>query len=134
MVRASRLRLASAARLEAEPIQFLHSMITRPDDIKLELPYREIEALCRAYDVVELSIFGSALRDDFRPDSDVDFLVVFKDNDLGPWMGKLTDFQDALGRLLNRKVDAVPRSSIEQSKNYIRRRRILGSARTIYVA
>lgn len=109
-------------------------MITRPDDIQLKLPYREIEALCLQYDVIELSIFGSALRDDFRPDSDVDFLVVFRNNDLGPWMGKLTDLQAALGRLLDRKVDVVARSSVEQSENYIRRRRILSSARTIYVA
>ncbi len=124
----------TGARVKAEPIQSLHPMITRPDDIQLELPYREIEALCRGYDVVELSIFGSALRDDFRPDSDVDFLVVFRNNDLGPWMSKLTDFQAALGRLLERKVDVVARSSVEQSENYIRRRRILSSARTIYVA
>ena len=47
--------------------------------------------------MVELSVFGSLLRDDFGPDSDVDFLVVFRDNDYGPWMGKLQRMEKDLG-------------------------------------
>ena len=98
------------------------------------LPVDSIAAACRKYDVAELSVFGSILRDDFGPDSDVDFLVVFRNDDYGPWMGKLTDLEDELSSLLGRKVELVSKRGIEQSDNYIRRRHILSSARPIYVA
>ena len=110
-------------------------MITRLAQLQVDLPEREIAALCDQYQVADLAIFGSALRDDFRPDSDVDFLVVFKnDTDYGPWMSRLTGFQAELSKVLGRPVDVVSRAGIEQSENYIRRRHILESARTIYVA
>lgn len=48
----------------------------------VNLPAEGIAALCRKYSVEVLSVFGSVLRVDFRPDSDVDFLVVFKNEDL----------------------------------------------------
>jgi uncharacterized protein len=114
----------------------MSGMITRRPDLQIDLPYAGIEDLCRRYGVAELSIFGSALagRDDFRPESDIDFLVVFKDPDLGPWMSKLTDMQDELATLLGRPVDLLPREGVERSENYIRRRHILNSAQVIYVA
>jgi predicted nucleotidyltransferase len=100
----------------------------------IELPLAEIAELCLKYDVEELAVFGSALRDDFRSDSDVDFLVVFKNNDAGPWMCKFTELQDELSRLLGRPVDVIDKRGVEQSENYIRRKHILSSARTVYVA
>lgn len=93
-----------------------------------------IQQLCRKYGVQELSVFGSVLRDDFGPESDVDFLVVFKENDLGPWMGKLSDFERDLTQLLGRKADVVLKGGVESSENYIRRKHILNSARVVYVA
>lgn len=110
-------------------------MISRPTQVQFELPYGEIATLCEKHGVAELAIFGSALRSDFRSGSDIDFLVVFKDeSDYGPWMSRLTEFQDSLAELLGRNVDVVSRSGVEQSENYIRRRHILNSAQTIYVA
>ena len=100
----------------------------------IALPLEAIAELCRKYDVEELALFGSALRDDFTPESDVDFLVVFKNNDYGPWMSKLTGLEEDLAALLGRPVDVVSRRGVEQSENYIRRRHILESARTLYVA
>ena len=97
-------------------------------------PLQEIAALCEEYGVQQLDVFGSVLRDDFGPDSDVDFLVVFKNNDYGPWMSKLTNLEEDLSRLLGRRVDVVSRHGVEQSENYIRRRHILSAARTLYVA
>jgi predicted nucleotidyltransferase len=47
----------------------------------LELPMEAIAELCRKYQVEELAVFGSVLRDDFRMDSDVDFLVTFQNHD-----------------------------------------------------
>ncbi len=99
-----------------------------------ELPTEIISDVCRRHGVEELSLFGSVLRDDFGPNSDVDFLVVFKNNDAGPWMGKFMDLEEALSQALGRRVDVVDKRGVEQSENYIRRRHILSSARVIYVA
>jgi predicted nucleotidyltransferase len=93
-----------------------------------------IAVLCNTYDVQELAVFGSALRDDFDAESDIDFLVAFRTNDYGPFLEKLMDFEDALAALLGHPVDLATRQSVEQSDNYIRRNRILSSLRNVYVA
>lgn len=49
--------------------------------LKIELPLSELAELCRKHHVKELAVFGSALRGDFRADSDVDFLVRFHNDD-----------------------------------------------------
>jgi uncharacterized protein len=98
----------------------------------ITLPIDPIAELCRKYGVRELSVFGSLLRDDFRPDSDIDFLVVFGDDDLGPWMGKLFNMEDELRNIRGRDVDLVPKESVVQSENWIRRNHILSTAQVIY--
>ncbi len=110
------------------------STLTQPQALRIPLPLEAIAAICRKHDVEELSIFGSVLREDFRPDSDVDFLVRFRNNDAGPWMGKFADMERELSELLGRKVDVVDRAGVEQSENYLRRKHILRAARVIYVA
>lgn len=100
----------------------------------LDLPIDAIAALCRKYHVAELALFGSALREDFRPDSDLDFLVKFVGDDYGPWMGKLTGLEEELATLLHRPVDLVDKIGIEKSRNPIRRRSILESAQVVYAA
>lgn len=104
------------------------------DDLKtkIPLPLEAIAEICRRYQVERLDVFGSVLRDDFHPGSDVDFTVVFRDDDAGPWMGKFLDLQEDLERLLGRKVDIVDRRGIEKSPNYLRRRHILSTSRLIY--
>ena len=71
-----------------------------------------IAEICRKYDVVELSVFGSVLRDDFGPESDVDAMAVFKHDDYGPWMGKLQAMERELSELVGRQVDLVPKESV----------------------
>src|SRR5437867_1652265 len=86
---------------------------------------------CRRWKIVELSLFGSVLRDDFRPDSDVDVLVAF--DPTADWT--LLDharMEEELSTLLGRKVDMVTRPAIERSSNWIRRRAILSSAEPVY--
>ncbi len=95
------------------------------------LPMDRIAELCRRIDVEELAIFGSYLRDDFRPESDIDFLVVFRNDDPGPWMSKLQQFERELGEILGRKIDVTLRRDVEASENWIRRQGILESARVI---
>jgi predicted nucleotidyltransferase len=103
-------------------------------ETRIPLPIAEIGNICRRLAVVELAVFGSILRADFGNDSDVDFLVTFHDNDAGPWGYKLTELAEALEKLLSRPVDVLTRKAVEESPNYIRRRHILQSAKTIYVA
>jgi predicted nucleotidyltransferase len=101
-------------------------------DTAVPLPLTDIAAVCERYQVERLDVFGSVLRDDFRADSDVDFLVVFRDDNRGAWLSKLQAFEEELARLLGRPVDVVDRRGIEKSDNWIRRRDILSSARMIY--
>jgi uncharacterized protein len=96
----------------------------------IHLPADTIADLCRKYGVVELSIYGSFLRSDFRPDSDIDFLAVFADDDYGPWMGKLTRLESELSSLLDRKVEVVPKPMLK----WVIRNRVLDEAQYVYVA
>lgn len=103
-------------------------------DLPIALPLAEIHALCRTHRVRELYLFGSALRPDFHANSDLDFLVAFEPGAEKPWMGHYTALQADLERLLGRKVDLVSRQAVEQSRNWIRRRAILGEARLLHAA
>jgi predicted nucleotidyltransferase len=99
----------------------------------IDIPKEKIADFCKKWKIVELSLFGSVLRDDFRPDSDVDVLVTF-----GPgadW--SLFDhvaMEEELSAIFGRKVDMVSRKAIERSENYIRRKAILETAHPYYVA
>jgi predicted nucleotidyltransferase len=101
---------------------------------RLGVDAEAIAAFCRRWKIRELSLFGSALRDDFATDSDVDLLVVFDDpnRDFGPWARDLAKMEDELKLLFGREVDLVERSLVEQSENYIRRREILRNPVPIY--
>lgn len=104
-----------------------------PRDIKIDLPLEEIGRFCVKWKITELSVFGSVLRDDFGPDSDLDFLFTIESGAIL----KLWDLPDAereLAELLGRKVDLVSRNGIEQSRNWIRKGEILESARIVYAA
>jgi hypothetical protein len=108
--------------------------LTRPEQLRIDLPLETIARVCEKYGVSELAVFGSVLRDDFDPArSDVDFLVRFINNDAGDWGHKYLDMEEELGKLLNRKVDVVSWRGIEQSTNPVRRGHILKHARQVYV-
>lgn len=98
-----------------------------------DLPRAAIEAFCRRWQIVELALFGSALREDFGRDSDVDFLVSFAPEARWSLVDRVR-MQRELTELLGRRVDLVSRRAIEGSDNWIRRREILGTARPYYVA
>jgi predicted nucleotidyltransferase len=82
--------------------------------------------------VEELAASGSVLRDDFGPNSDVDFLVVFRNNDAGPWGSKRLDIEADLAGLLGRPVGVPDKRGVVQSRNPIRRRSILSNAKATY--
>ena len=97
----------------------------------IDIPKEEVAAFCRRWQIKELALFGSALRDDFRPDSDVDVLVQF-DAEARHTLFDMVFMQEELQRIFGRKVDLVSRRGIETSRNYIRRRAILESAEVVY--
>ena len=98
---------------------------------QIEIPTDAVEAFCRRWQIKELSLFGSVLRDDFRPDSDVDVLVGF-DPEARHTLFDLARMQEELQEILGRNVDLVSRRGIEMSRNYIRRRAILNSVEVVY--
>ena len=100
---------------------------------RIEIPHNEIEAFCRRWKISELALFGSALRDDFRPDSDIDLLVTFEPD--ADW--SLFDhvrMEEELEAILGREVDLVSKEAVERSRNWLRRKEILGTAQTFYAS
>lgn len=100
------------------------------------LRHREtLAALCRRHGVARLDVFGSAARGvDFDPArSDVDLLVEFAPS-TPRRLAALLDFEAEAGKALARPVEVVDRRAIEESENYIRRRRILAEAEALFVA
>ena len=76
-------------------------------------------------------LFGSILRADFTPESDVDLMVEFDPH--ARWsLLDIVQMGDELSNALGRPVDLVERSAVEKSDNYIRRRHALESAELIY--
>jgi uncharacterized protein len=99
----------------------------------MSLPMHQLAEFCSRWKIKELSIFGSYLREDFRPDSDLDFLYTFADH-AGWSLFDLVRMDEELAAIVGRPVDLVDRVTIEQSENWIRRREILSTAEVIYVA
>lgn len=109
------------------------AVLSPPPTTAIELPRDVIEAFCRRWQIAELAVFGSILRDDFGPKSDIDFLVSFTPESTWSLMDRVS-MKDELEELLGRKIDLVSRKGIEQSRNWMRREDILGTARPFYVA
>jgi uncharacterized protein len=96
----------------------------------VQIPPDMVEAFCKKWKIKEFSFFGSVLRDDFRPDSDIDVLVEFAADH--PWsLYDVIDMEDELRSLLGREVDLVMKGSL---RNPIRRREILRTRKVLYAA
>jgi hypothetical protein len=103
------------------------------DHLPIDLPITEIMAFCYRWNITELALFGSVLREDFRSDSDIDVLVTFAPGSLRT-LAATRRMQDEIKVIFGRAVDLIDRRRIERSPNYLRRKKILDSARTIYAA
>lgn len=96
-------------------------------NIKLHPP--TIEAFCRRWRVRELALFGSAVRNELTPESDLDVLISF--DEAAPWsLWDLIAMQDELSAAFGRRVDLVEREGL---RNPFRRERILSTRKVIYV-
>ncbi len=98
--------------------------------MSIQIGYNQlaVEAFCRKWQVAELSLFGSALSDQFRPDSDVDILVTFSPDarrSLMDWADMVSDLEEIFGR----PVDLVEKQGL---RNPFRRKAILDSAQVIH--
>jgi hypothetical protein len=98
--------------------------------LKISIDHKKIEAFSQKWKIVEFAVFGSVLRDDFRPDSDVDVLVTF-----GPGGGitfdNRVDMLDELKAIFGREVGLVEKKAIY---NPFRRHSILKTKEVLYAA
>ncbi len=98
---------------------------------RLGLTAQELEDFCTRWEVLELALFGSVLRNDFRDNSDIDILVSYL-SDAKRGLFEKVEMKEELEELVGRKVDLVSRKAIERSRNWIRRQNILESAKVLY--
>ncbi len=98
--------------------------------VRIDLPGEKIAEFCRRWKVTEFGLFGSVLRDDFRPDSDVDVLVTFA-TDAGWSLFDLAEMQEELKAILGHEVELVEREGL---RNPFRRHEILRNLQVVYAA
>lgn len=106
-------------------------MVFVTDSFVSTIPTHEIAEFCKQWKIEELALFGSALRDDFRADSDLDLMATFASG--ADWT--LLDhiqMQLELERLLHRHVDLISRRALEQSQNWLLREEIFKTARVLF--
>jgi predicted nucleotidyltransferase len=100
---------------------------------KISLTEDQIRDFCLRWKIKEFALFGSVLREDFNPQSDVDVLVDF--SPAAEW--SLIDhmkMENELEKLLGREVEILSKKAMARSENWIRREDILNSAKVIYAS
>jgi uncharacterized protein len=96
----------------------------------LPIPEKKIRTFCRRWKVTEFALFGSVLREDFRPESDVDVLVSFAAN--APWsLWDLAEMQQELEGIFGRSVDLVENGTL---RNPFRRQAIMSTKEVVYAS
>ncbi len=98
--------------------------------INIEIKHEKIQEFCRRWRIKEFAIFGSTLRKDFRPESDVDVLVSFQDKT--PWgLFEFVEMIEELQKIFGRNVDLIEKEAL---RNPYRRREILNCCQVVYAA
>ncbi|WP_420635260.1 nucleotidyltransferase family protein [Candidatus Palauibacter sp.] len=98
---------------------------------RINIPRHRIATFCKRWRIAELALFGSVVRQDFGPRSDVDILVTFHPS-ARPTLLDMARIENELSALLGRRADLVERRTVERSRNYLRKEAILRSARIVY--
>jgi len=98
--------------------------------VRIQVSQEQIEAFCRKWKIRELALFGSVLRDDFRPDSDVDVLVEFASDARHSLFDRMEMIEE-LEALFGRQVDLVRKELVV---NPYRRQHILANHQVMYAA
>ena len=97
---------------------------------RIEIPTEEVAEFCQSNQILRLALFGSVLRDDFTPESDVDVLVEFEPHARVGFA--FISIQDELSVILGRQVDLHTFRGIESNRNWLLREEIIGSAEAVY--
>ena len=97
----------------------------------IHVPDEAIEDFCRRWKIIQIEVFGSALREDFQPDSDVDLLVTFE-KDARHSLFEIMHMEEEMAKLVGRPVDLIERAGVERSTNPYRRHAILSTAQVVY--
>lgn len=92
-----------------------------------------MEAFCQRWNIAELWLFGSVLRDDFSVNSDIDILITSFPCKTQGLLGHV-QIKHELEALFAREVDVMTKKAIEQSWNSLRRQEILSTAQVVHVA
>lgn len=98
---------------------------------RLGITPEQLAEFCQNSQIIELALFGSILRDDFRPDSDIDILVTFSPDCSLSLLG-FVGLEQTLEEWLHRKVDLVEKDTVKNDFNWLRREEILNTAEVIY--
>ena len=104
-------------------------MAVHPSRIRVRVPQKELNEFCQRYQVKRLALFGSVLRKDFRPESDVDVLVLFSP-EARVGLLTLSRMRRELSSLFNRHVDLVPMDGLKP----VIREHVLSDIEEIYAA
>jgi len=100
-------------------------------DLIATIPINKIAEFCYRWQIRELALFGSAVRDDLRPESDLDILVTFSvDADWG--LFDHAQMRQELQTLLQRSVDLISKRALERSQNWLLRQEILDTAQILF--
>ena|SRR5436305_1335652 len=95
--------------------------------IAIDYDKEKLRDFCRKWKITEFSLFGSVVRDDFGPESDVDVMVKFADD--ADWsLFDEVHMEDELVEIFGRDIDLLTRRAVERSRNAIRRESILTNA------
>ena len=97
---------------------------------QINIPMDKIRDFCLRWKIVEFALIGSVLRDDFRPDSDIDVLLSFEAN-AGWSLYDIVDMKDELKAMFGREIDIVEKEAI---RNPYRRRVMLTDKEVLYAA
>jgi predicted nucleotidyltransferase len=106
-------------------------MTVATTELRVPVSSEGITNFCRKWQVRRLELFGSVLRDDFGPDSDVDVLVTFEPG-VPTTAYKLLDMGDELSLLFDRRVDLISKEMLAESARADVRATVLGTAQVIY--
>lgn len=101
--------------------------------LQIEIPRAKVEEFCKRWNIIELSFFGSILREDFHSGSDVDILIEFSQK-VSWGLLDLAKMEEELTQIFNRPVDLISKRAIINSRNWIRKQNILESAEVYYAA
>jgi hypothetical protein len=106
-------------------------MIATLSNLRLPLPMEQIAGFCRRWSIARLEVFGSALREDFRPDSDLDLVATYAPEARWSLLDRVRmkfELEDMLGR----EVDLLNRRALEKAGSRARAAAILAQAQTLY--